>query len=233
MLSLNGKLFEPRRRANGSMASGGKVALHLAVIEFNEATANPARPCTPEKVRRQASLARFIVSHNASRWPSWEWTDLRSTLSMPRDRLSRISTNSPVCIEQSVTSHRYLCSYSQAVTQRAGIDINSEALFKAGITTWVTKTDSNRARRSNYGRRDYQVITLAPDSAKAFNLAVDQEAVKKIVGEIAEMKKAQRDREAPNLDLRGRHDAARKKAQDKKDQAVHPLLSSSYADRMI
>ena len=121
----------------------------------------------------------------------------------------------------------YLCSLSQAVTQRAGIDINSEALFQAGITTWVTKTDSNRARRSNYGRRDYQVITLAPDAARAFNLAVDQEAVKKIVGEIAEMKKAKRDREAPHLDLRDRHDAARKKAQGQKDQAVHPPMLTS------
>ena len=50
MLRLNGTPYLPRKRMNGQMAEGGKVALNLAVIEFNEQTANPPRPCWPQKV---------------------------------------------------------------------------------------------------------------------------------------------------------------------------------------
>ena len=97
----------------------------------------------------------------------------------------------------------------QAVTQRPGIEINGEAVMRAGIHTWVTGSDSNRAIQARYGRRDYQITTQGPRPAQAFNLAVDQQAVKKIVDEIAEMKKAKRDREGPHTALLERHKDSR------------------------
>jgi hypothetical protein len=114
----------------------------------------------------------------------------------------------------------------KAVTQRAGTEINTEALIRAGITTWITGTDSNRAIQSRYGKKDYQINTSGPAAAKAFNLAVDQGAVKKIVDEIAGMKKAKRDREAPHTDLIDRHNKARDKAQSTKDQSVRSLFAT-------
>ncbi len=110
----------------------------------------------------------------------------------------------------------------QGLTQRPGNAIDTEAVMRADINTWVTQTDHNRAIKSAYGKRAYQIITNAPRKAIAFNLAVDQEAVRKIVDEVAQMKKAKRDREAPHTDLINRHTEARKKAEAIKAQGVRP-----------
>jgi hypothetical protein len=63
MLSLNGTVYEPRRRADGRISSAGKVALNLAVIDYNDQTANPPRPCTHQQVSNRLlwfSLANAV-----------------------------------------------------------------------------------------------------------------------------------------------------------------------------
>ena len=61
MLRLNGLAYPARKRMDGSIADAGKVALNLAVIEFNEETANPPRPCTPQKVSGFDTSARLPI----------------------------------------------------------------------------------------------------------------------------------------------------------------------------
>ncbi|WWD18357.1 hypothetical protein CI109_102807 [Kwoniella shandongensis] len=104
----------------------------------------------------------------------------------------------------------FLCSNSKlhatAVTQRSSRDINSAALLQNGIRTWVTRDDITRATQSNYGRKEFVERTEAKTNAKAFNLVVDHDAVKKTVEEIAKKKKTKLDREAPHSALKDKMD---------------------------
>ena len=113
---------------------------------------------------------------------------------------------------------------STAVTQRPTTDINTEAVTAAGILTWGTRDDWNRAVRSAYGRREIQLSTSQPVSAKAFNKVVDTAAVEKVSQEIADLKRQQRDIEEPHQKLRKQCDEAHKRAKDLEKDAVRPLI---------
>ncbi|WWC88811.1 uncharacterized protein L201_003724 [Kwoniella dendrophila CBS 6074] len=105
----------------------------------------------------------------------------------------------------------FLCSNSRlhatALTQKPSVQINGDALTAAGITKWATRDDQTSATQSSYGRRSFVQTTNLKRPAKAFNLAVDRDAVKQIVDEIARKKKIKFDREQP-------HSALKKKLDD-------------------
>lgn len=62
--------------------------------------------------------------------------------------------------------------------------------------------------------------TQAPQPARAFDLAVDQDAVKRLVDQIAHHKREKIDREAPHQESRSKQDRIRVKYQKVKDQMV-------------
>ncbi|KAL1408377.1 Structural maintenance of chromosomes protein 5 [Vanrija albida] len=95
----------------------------------------------------------------------------------------------------------FLCEYAKmhrsALTLRDGTRIASDNVAQAGITSWVTKTDSNRASRSVYGTRAYQITSNPPRPAVAFNLSVDVEAINKIADNAAKLRRQLNEIERP------------------------------------
>ncbi|WOO77751.1 Structural maintenance of chromosome0s protein 5 [Vanrija pseudolonga] len=95
----------------------------------------------------------------------------------------------------------YLCEYAKmhrsALTQRDGTRIASDTVAEAGITSWVTRTDSNRATRSHYGTRAFQITSNPPRLAVAFNMAVDVESINRISEDVAKLRRQQHEIEKP------------------------------------
>ncbi|WRT67659.1 uncharacterized protein IL334_004631 [Kwoniella shivajii] len=104
----------------------------------------------------------------------------------------------------------YLCAKARlhltALTQKTSMEIDSKRLTSLGIASWATKDANTNAIQSSYGRREFVERTNPPQPAKAFNLAVDRDAVKRIVDEIAKKKKTKMDREAPHSALKDKMD---------------------------
>ncbi|KAK8858466.1 hypothetical protein IAR55_002693 [Kwoniella newhampshirensis] len=112
----------------------------------------------------------------------------------------------------------FLCGNSRlhatAVTQRSSREINSGALLQHGVRTWVTRDDITRATQSNYGRREFVERTEAKTNAKAFNLVVDHDAVRRTVEEIAKKKKTKLDRETPHSAIKDKMDKLTEQRRD-------------------
>ncbi|ORY31419.1 nucleus protein [Naematelia encephala] len=121
-----------------------------------------------------------------------------------------------------------------ALTRRPANQIDSDKVLQTGITTWITKDDANRAIKSRYGKGAFQTTTTAPVPARAFNLAVDQDAVNKLVEEIARMKRETKDREGPHQQLRQKQQKANEVARKLSDDLVKSatpemiMVSNSY-----
>ncbi|ORX40221.1 putative nucleus protein [Kockovaella imperatae] len=102
--------------------------------------------------------------------------------------------------------------HQAAITRLPGGRINANAVAAAGIRTWVTSTDVNRALQSLYGRKDFQITTTPPIAPKAFSHAVDAEALKKNQRELAQKKQERQDREGPLHQLKQEIGKARVKS---------------------
>ncbi|WWC62417.1 uncharacterized protein I303_105013 [Kwoniella dejecticola CBS 10117] len=104
----------------------------------------------------------------------------------------------------------YLCNkanlHKTALSQKPSHSINGDAVTALGVTRWATRDDVTTSTQSAYGKRQYVHRTLLKQPARAFNLAVDRDAVKRIVEEIARKKKTKFDREHPHSALKARLD---------------------------
>lgn len=52
MVNLNQTPYPARTLSNGHTVRAGHVGLHLVHVDVNEATVNPQRMCSPQRVRR-------------------------------------------------------------------------------------------------------------------------------------------------------------------------------------
>jgi hypothetical protein len=73
-----------------------------------------------------------------------------------------------------------------------------------------------------------QFSTDAPSGAKAFDKTVDEAAIKKILANIADLKREKRDAEGPLDDLRRREHASREKVTAAERQKVSHLVSRRH-----
>ncbi|WVW84511.1 hypothetical protein I302_106545 [Kwoniella bestiolae CBS 10118] len=117
----------------------------------------------------------------------------------------------------------YLCKQSglhaTALTQRPSVQVDGNALTALGIKAWATRDDHTTAIQSAYGRRDHVHRTNQKQEARAFNRTVDNQAVQRIVEEIARKKKTKYDREQPHSELKARLDGITDEREDIKRQA--------------
>ncbi|WWC70626.1 uncharacterized protein I206_104577 [Kwoniella pini CBS 10737] len=114
----------------------------------------------------------------------------------------------------------YLCNkarlHSTALTQKSSTQIDGDALTANGLTRWATRDDVTTAVQSSYGRKDFVHRTNLKQPARAFNLAVDRDAVKQTIDEIARKKKTKFEREQPHSALKVRWDEAEQELGDMK-----------------
>ncbi len=106
LVSLNGTPYQTRRQSNGKTSPPGKVALHLAVIDYNEETANPPRPCTAQKV------GYYLVSLTGNIYHSQ-----MAELGLDGFAIDFVEANGPVIafLNQSAGLHRAVRSYHWAI----------------------------------------------------------------------------------------------------------------------
>lgn len=96
-----------------------------------------------------------------------------------------------------------------------------------GIRSWVTQDEHNSAIRSKYGKRDSQMSSRAKAPARAFSLAVDQQAVQQQTDAIANHKNKQSDLAGPHQALVREHEEARQQTLGLKDRIVRVALPQS------
>ncbi|KAK4685434.1 structural maintenance of chromosomes protein 5, partial [Tremellales sp. Uapishka_1] len=108
--------------------------------------------------------------------------------------------------------------YAAALTRKPSSEISNDRVKAAGIRTWATRTEFTRATQSAYGSRAINEATHQPRPAKAFSLVVDNDAIKKISDEIADLKRRRKDMEGPTANLRAEAEAARSTAEGFKAQ---------------
>jgi peptidoglycan hydrolase CwlO-like protein len=101
----------------------------------------------------------------------------------------------------------------------------------ADIRSWATANEINRATRSLYGRKDWQFQTEPRREARAFDKTVDQEAIKQCNEEIKRIKLEKNEIEAPLEKISKQVDTVRRKAEERKREAVRDfnVNSKTYA----
>lgn len=182
-----------------------RVQIHVVQVNVTEQSCNMPRPCTPEQLA-QLGFDGFAIDF--------------------------VEADPPVIT--------FLCQYANmhrsAVTQRPGNQVAPDMrIAQAGIPTWITKTDANRANQSRYGNKDFTITTNAPVPAKAFNLSVDREMVNQIADESANLKRKFQSLEQPLAKAKQDVEDVKPKIADAKANWVSILsvgvdLADTFAD---
>ncbi|BEJ13844.1 hypothetical protein CspHIS471_0310180 [Cutaneotrichosporon sp. HIS471] len=95
----------------------------------------------------------------------------------------------------------FLC---QGITLKPHNQLSPERLLRANILTWFSSTHFSRAVQSRYGKRDMQITTNAlPAGQRSFlGMTVDQDAVKRIADQMADLRRRQRALEQPQAKVK-------------------------------
>ncbi|GMK53640.1 hypothetical protein CspeluHIS016_0102260 [Cutaneotrichosporon spelunceum] len=111
-------------------------------------------------------------------------------------------------IEAEPAMRTFLCQVGQldriGITLRPHSQLSPERLLRANILTWFSSTHFSRAVQSRYGKRDMQITTNAlPGGPHSFlGMTVDQDAVKRIADEMADLRRRQRALEQPQAKVK-------------------------------
>ncbi|CAK9780717.1 unnamed protein product [Cutaneotrichosporon oleaginosum] len=126
-------------------------------------------------------------------------------------------------IEAEPAMRTFLCQVGQldriGITLKPHNQLSPERLVRANILTWFSSTHFSRALQSRYGRRDMQITTNALDRGQNsfLGMTVDQEAVKRIADEMADLRRRQRALEQPQAKVKLELEQSNSKVQAFKD----------------